>query len=98
MRKLLQEDITQVRYDEDEEIWLRVLQNLIQALDEIVCVKTDRLAITDLRFLTEMKGIKELGGAAHARASTSSRSTPSPTPPSPAPSARPATPPGGAAT
>jgi dephospho-CoA kinase len=62
VRKLLQEDITQVRYDYDEEIWLRVLQNLIVALEEIVCVKAERVAVTDLRFLIEMRGIKKMGG------------------------------------
>ena len=61
VRKLLQEDITQVRYDQDEEIWLRVLKNLIQALDEIICVKADRIAVTDLRFLIEMRGLKAIG-------------------------------------
>src|SRR5262245_3704331 len=60
-RKLLQEDITQVRYDQDEEIWLRVLKNLIQALEEIICVKADRIAVTDLRFLIEMRGLKAIG-------------------------------------
>jgi hypothetical protein len=62
VRKLLQEDITQVRYDVDEEIWLRVLQNQIRALEEIMCVKASGIAVTDLRFLIEMRGIKATGG------------------------------------
>jgi dephospho-CoA kinase len=62
IRKLLQEDITRARYDHDEEIWLRTLQNFMRALREIVGVDAPGVAVTDLRFLIEMKGIKELGG------------------------------------
>jgi hypothetical protein len=62
IRKLLQEDITQLRYDVDEEIWLRVLGNFIRALREIVGVDAPGIVVTDLRFLIEMRGIKDMGG------------------------------------
>jgi dephospho-CoA kinase len=62
VRKLMQEDITEVRYEQDEEIWLRVLVNLIRATQEIMCVKAEGVAITDLRFLIEMRGLKAMGG------------------------------------
>ena len=62
VRKLMQEDITELRYEFDEEIWLRVLQNQIRALDEIMCVQADRIAVTDMRFLAEIRGVKHMGG------------------------------------
>ena len=62
VRKLLQEDMTQVRYDQDEEIWLRTLNNLIRAMREIMCLPCTKFAVTDLRFLVEMRGIKARGG------------------------------------
>jgi hypothetical protein len=50
------------RYDCSEEIWLSVVQTCILALQAIVGVQPKGIAITDLRFLIEMRGLKELGG------------------------------------
>jgi hypothetical protein len=62
VRKVLQEEITQFRYDFSEEIWLSVLDTWILALHAIVGMRSVGIAVTDLRFLIEMRGIKELGG------------------------------------
>jgi dephospho-CoA kinase len=62
VRKILQEEITQLRYEWKEEIWLCVLETWIQALREIVGVEFTGIAVTDMRFLVEMRGIKKMGG------------------------------------
>jgi hypothetical protein len=62
IRQILQEEITALRYQYDEHIWLDTMQTWIQALREIVGVEPAGIAITDLRFLIEMRGLKDLGG------------------------------------
>jgi hypothetical protein len=62
IRKILQEEITALRYQCDEHIWLDTLTTWVQALQEIVGVQCAGIAVTDLRFLIEMRGIKALGG------------------------------------
>ena len=62
VRKVLQEEITAVRYAYDEHIWAYVLESWMRALFEIVGVQCAGIAITDLRFLIEMRGIKAMGG------------------------------------
>ena len=62
VRKVLQEEITAVRYAYDEHIWAYVLESWMRALFEIVGVQCAGIAITDLRFLVEMRRIKLMGG------------------------------------
>jgi hypothetical protein len=62
IRKVLQEEITELRYQHGEEIWLNTLMAWMQALEEIVGVECAGIAVTDLRFLIEMRGIKAMGG------------------------------------
>jgi hypothetical protein len=45
-----------------EEIWLHTFQTWVRALREIVGVQCAGVAVTDLRFLIEMRGIKAMGG------------------------------------
>ena len=61
IRQLLQEDLTKERSIWDERIWLRTLQNFVRLLDEVVGVAADRIAICDLRFVEEMRGLKQMG-------------------------------------
>jgi hypothetical protein len=61
-RKALQEEITALRGEHGEEIWLNTLKAWMRALTEIVGVEHAGIAVTDLRFLIEMRGMKELGG------------------------------------
>jgi len=62
VRKILQEEITAVRYEYSESIWINVLKSWMVSLHEIVGVDVSRVAVTDLRFLIEMRGIKAMGG------------------------------------
>jgi hypothetical protein len=62
VRKVLQEEITALRYKHGEAIWLNTLRSWMRALFEIVGVQCAGIAVTDLRFLIEMRGIKEMGG------------------------------------
>src|SRR5262245_41100544 len=62
VRKVLQEEITQIRYHETEYIWLHNFESWMRALREIVGVDAPGVAITDLRFLIEMGGIKAMVG------------------------------------
>jgi hypothetical protein len=62
VRKILQEEITQLRDDYSEEIWLETLCTWMCALQTIVGVECAGIAVTDLRFLIEMRGIKAMGG------------------------------------
>jgi hypothetical protein len=62
IRKMLQEEITALRYQYDEHIWLDTMSTWIQALQEIVGVECAGIAVTDLRFLIEMRGIQDMGG------------------------------------
>jgi hypothetical protein len=62
MRKLLQEEITALRYEHGESIWLNTCNAWIRALQEIVGVECAGIAVTDLRFLIEMRGIQAMGG------------------------------------
>ena len=62
IRKVLQEEITELRYQHGEEIWLNTLMAWMHALEEIVGVECAGIAVTDLRFLIEMRGMKDMGG------------------------------------
>jgi len=62
IRKILQEEITGLRGDWGEHIWLWVFESWMRSLHDIVGVPVTKVAVTDLRFLIEMRGLKELGG------------------------------------
>lgn len=62
MRLILQQEITALRGEHGEAIWLNTLKAWIRALQEIVGVECAGIAVTDLRFLIEMRGIKAIGG------------------------------------
>jgi hypothetical protein len=62
VRKILQDEITQLRYDWSESIWLDVFKSWMVSLHSIVGVDVTHVAVTDLRFLIEMRGLKALGG------------------------------------
>jgi hypothetical protein len=62
VRKTLQEEITALRDIHSEKIWLRTFESWVHALQEIVGVQCAGIAVTDLRFLIEMHGIKAMGG------------------------------------
>jgi hypothetical protein len=62
VRKILQEEITALRHEHGEPIWLHTLKSWIRALQEIVGVECAGIAVTDLRFLNELRGIKAMGG------------------------------------
>jgi hypothetical protein len=62
VRQILQEEITQLRADYSEEIWLDTFCTWMCALKTIVGVQPAGIAVTDLRFLIEMRGIKAMGG------------------------------------
>jgi hypothetical protein len=62
VRKVLQEELTALRHDWGESIWLDTLKAWMRALEEIVGVNAAGVAVTDLRFLIEMRGIKDIGG------------------------------------
>jgi hypothetical protein len=61
-RQALQEEITALRGEHGEAIWLHTLKAWLRALHEIVGVHAPGIAVTDLRFLIEMRGIKAMGG------------------------------------
>jgi hypothetical protein len=62
VRQTLHQEITALRHVHSEKIWLRVLEAWVHALREIVGVECAGIAVTDLRFLIEMRGIKAMGG------------------------------------
>jgi hypothetical protein len=62
IRKILQEELTDLRQEWSEYIWLDVFKSWMVSMHEIVGVNVTHVAITDLRFLIEMRGLKELGG------------------------------------
>jgi hypothetical protein len=62
VRKILQDEITQLRYAWSESIWLNVFKSWMISLHSIVCVHVTHVAVTDLRFLIEMRGLRALGG------------------------------------
>jgi hypothetical protein len=62
IRQVLQEEITGLRHDWGGSIWLHTFQAWVRALQEIVGVECAGIAVTDLRFLIEMRGIKAMGG------------------------------------
>ena len=62
VRKILQEEITQLRHDFREEIWLETFCTWMCALKTIVGIEPAGIVVTDLRFLIEMRGIKAMGG------------------------------------
>jgi hypothetical protein len=62
VRKILQEEITQLRYDFREEIWLETFCTWMCALKTIVGIEPAGIVVTDLRFLIEMRRIKLIGG------------------------------------
>jgi hypothetical protein len=62
VRKVLQDEITALRYEWSEHIWASVLESWMRAMFEIVGVQCAGIAVTDLRFLVEMRRMKALGG------------------------------------
>jgi hypothetical protein len=62
VRRALQHDLTAMRYEHGEDIWFNTFSAWICALREIVGVQPAGIAVTDLRFLIEMRGIKAMGG------------------------------------
>jgi hypothetical protein len=62
VRKILQEEITALRHEWGEYIWLDTFTTWLIALREIVGVEFAGIAVTDVRFLIEMRGIKAMGG------------------------------------
>jgi hypothetical protein len=62
VRKILQEDITALRHEWSESIWLDTFTIWLIALFEIVGVDYVGIAVTDLRFLVEMRRILLMGG------------------------------------
>jgi hypothetical protein len=62
LRKVLQEEITAARYEWSEMIWLETFKNWMRALHEVVGVEANKVAISDMRFLIEMHGVKAIGG------------------------------------
>jgi hypothetical protein len=62
VRKILQEEITQLRSEWSESIWLDVFKSWMVSLHEIVGIDVTHVAVADLRFLIEMRGLKALGG------------------------------------
>ena len=62
VRKILQEEITGLRNEWSEQIWLDVFKSWMVSLHRIVGVNVTHVAVTDLRFLIEMRGLKNLGG------------------------------------
>jgi hypothetical protein len=62
IRKIMQEEITQLRYEWSESIWLDVFKSWMVSLHDIVGIDVTHVAVTDLRFLIEMRGLKDLGG------------------------------------
>ena len=54
--------ILQLRHDWSESIWLDVFKSWMVSLHDIVGVPVTHVAVTDLRFLIEMRGLKALGG------------------------------------
>jgi hypothetical protein len=62
VRQVLQEEITAFRDLHGEPIWLHTFQAWLLALTEIVGVEHAGIAITDLRFLIEMRGLRAMGG------------------------------------
>jgi hypothetical protein len=75
VRKVLQEEITDLRYEWDEEIWLRTLQAWVRAMWEIVGVECAGIAVTDRRFLIEMRGIKKWAAKFYTSRPPTSRPT-----------------------
>jgi hypothetical protein len=61
-RKTLQEEMTELRHVWGETVWLGTFLNWMRALHDIVGVDADQVAITDMRFLVEMAGVKAIGG------------------------------------
>jgi hypothetical protein len=62
IRKILQEEMTQLRHEWSESIWLDVFKSWMVSLHEIVGIDVTHVAVTDLRFLIELRGLKALGG------------------------------------
>ena len=62
VRKILQEEIAQLRYAWSETIWRDVFRTWVRGLREIVGVPFNGIAVTGLRFLIEMRGLKGMGG------------------------------------
>jgi hypothetical protein len=62
VRKVLQEEITALRYEHGEEIWFNTFAAWVSALRQIVGVQCAGIAVTDLGFLIEMPGMKSMGG------------------------------------
>jgi hypothetical protein len=61
VRKVLQEELTLIRHF-DEAIWLNTFEAWVRAIQEIVGVQCSSIAVTDTRFLIELRGMKAMGG------------------------------------
>ncbi len=61
VRKMFQEDMTALRDTVKEDIWLCVIGVWFRALQEIVGLTPAGIAITDCRFLEEIRGLKAIG-------------------------------------
>ena len=72
-RNTLQEEVTEARYEWSESIWLNVFKTWVRAMQEIVCVPFEGIAVTDLRFLIEMRGIKKRAVESHTSRPPTSR-------------------------
>src|SRR5262249_30753196 len=59
---MLQEEITALRYEWSEAIRLDMVKTWVRALREIVGVQFTGIAVTDMRFLVEMRGLRSMGG------------------------------------
>jgi hypothetical protein len=62
VRAVLQHELTDLRDVHGEEIWLNTLTAWMRAMTEVVGVECAGVAVTDLRFLIEMRGLKAMGG------------------------------------
>jgi hypothetical protein len=61
-RKAQQEEMTALRQVWGEETWLNTFKTWMRALTEIVGIHPAGIAVTDMRFLAEIRGVKAMGG------------------------------------
>jgi hypothetical protein len=61
VRRALQAEITAVCTRRHESVWFSTFAVWVRALGEVVGVEPAGVAVTDVRFLAEMYGIKHLG-------------------------------------
>jgi hypothetical protein len=55
VRLALQQELTAVRYECGEDVWFNTFEAWVRALDEVVGVFAWGIAVTDLRFLTDIR-------------------------------------------